>query len=176
MKCLHTKYQNLYQKMLHSSYPHSINETEEGDAKLEIIYPRSEGSRKLVPTNVNETFPLCLIHPIPLYVPRLFHHRCFLILVGRLHSSSRLDVARRHLAILLSLHTARYAWDTKEGIISVYEMFPRYMALYTILFFGINKSLSTSSRERSPRFFSKYFVLIISLFSENFINCAFLLN
>lgn len=46
---------------------------------LEIIYPRSEGSRKLVPTNVNETFPLCLIHPIPLYVPRLFHHRCFLI-------------------------------------------------------------------------------------------------
>lgn len=79
MKCLHTKYQNLYQKMLHSLYPHSINETEEGDAMLEIIYPRSEGSRKLMPTNVNETFPLCLIHPIPLYVPRLFHHRCFLI-------------------------------------------------------------------------------------------------
>lgn len=46
---------------------------------LEIIYPRSEGLRKLVPTNVNETFPLCLIHPTPLYVPRLFHHRCFLI-------------------------------------------------------------------------------------------------
>lgn len=125
-----------------------------------------------------------LTKPFPFVSFTLFHFMfrgsftidVFLFLVGRLHSSSRLDVARRHLAILLSLHTARYAWDTKEGIISVYEMFPRYMALYTILFFGINKSLSTSSRGRSPRFFSKYFVLIISLFSENFINCAFLLN
>lgn len=125
-----------------------------------------------------------LTKPFPFVSFTLFHFTfrgsftidVFLFLVGRLHSSSRLDVARRHLAILLSLHTARYAWDTKEGIISVYEMFPRYMALYTILFFGINKSLSTSSRGRSPRFFSKYFVLIISLFSENFINCAFLLN
>lgn len=122
---------SLDRKMFHFSHPRSISETEKKamQRSLEIIYPRSEGSRKLVPTDVNETFPLCFFHPTPLYVPRSsFTIDVFLFLVGRLHSSSRLDVARRHLAILLSLHTARYARDTKEGIISVYEMFPRYVA------------------------------------------------
>lgn len=122
---------SLDRKMFHFSHPRSFSETEKKamQRSLEIIYPRSEGSRKLVPTDVNETFPLCFFHPTPLYVPRSsFTIDVFLFLVGRLHSSSRLDVARRHLAILLSLHTARYARDTKEGIISVYEMFPRYVA------------------------------------------------
>lgn len=105
-----------------------------------------------------------LTKPFPFVLFTLFHFTfrgsftidVFLFLVGRLHSSSRLDVARRHLAILLSLHTARYAWDTKEGIISVYEMFPLYGALHDSLFRDQQITVNFISRA-FPSFLFKIF-------------------